>query len=156
MYVIFPDSYSFWAIIIVRETENPSLRLASCCSVEVVNGGEGFRLDGLVSKLSIVKTAFSQAFKKSSASAAVSNLFGSSALSSSFGFPVEKTAVTLKAAVGVKWLISRSRSTISLTATDCTRPADKDGFTLRHNTGESSKPTSRSSTRRACWALTRL
>lgn len=43
--------------------------------------------------------------------------------------------------------ISRSRSTMIRTATDCTRPAESDGLTLRHSTGEISKPTSRSSTR---------
>ena len=31
-------------------------------------------------------------------------------------------------------------------------PADSAGFILRQSTGESSKPTMRSSTRRACWA----
>ena len=52
--------------------------------------------------------------------------------------------------------ISRSRSTIRRTATLCTRPADRAGFTLRQSTGESLKPTIRSSTRRACWAFTRF
>ena len=42
------------------------------------------------------------------------------------------------------------------TATDCTRPAERAGFTFFHNTGESSKPTIRSRIRRACWASTRL
>ena len=28
----------------VRRAENPSLRAASCCSVDVVNGGDGVRL----------------------------------------------------------------------------------------------------------------
>ena len=55
----------------------------------------------------------------------------------------------------MNWLILRSRSTISFTATDCTRPADSWGFTLRHSTGDSSKPTRRSRMRRACWAFTR-
>ena len=53
-------------------------------------------------------------------------------------------------------MISRSRSTSSRTATLCTRPADSDGRTFFHSTGDSSKPTRRSSTRRACWALTRF
>ena len=53
-------------------------------------------------------------------------------------------------------MISRSRSTSSHTATLCTRPADSDGRTFFHSTGDSSKPTRRSSTRRACWALTRF
>ena len=52
--------------------------------------------------------------------------------------------------------ISCSRSTMSFTATDCTRPAESWGFTLRQSTGDSSKPTRRSSTRRACCASTRF
>ena len=44
--------------------------------------------------------------------------------------------------------ISSSRSQIRRTVTDCTRPADNAGFTLRHKIGESSNPTIRSSTRR--------
>ena len=62
------------------------------------------------------------------------------------------------AEIGVdrKAMISRSRSTSSRTATLCTRPADSDGRTFFHSTGDSSKPTRRSSTRRACWALTRF
>ena len=44
---------------------------------------------------------------------------------------------------------SRSLSTISRVATDCTRPADSLGMTFFHSTGETSYPYSRSSTRRA-------
>ena len=53
-------------------------------------------------------------------------------------------------------MISFSRSTTSRSATDCTRPADRPRRTLRHRIGDNSKPTRRSSTRRACWAFTRL
>ena len=53
-------------------------------------------------------------------------------------------------------MISFSRSTTRRRATLCTRPADRPRWILRHRIGESSKPTRRSSTRRACWALTRL
>ena len=41
------------------------------------------------------------------------------------------------------------------TATDCTRPALRDGLTFFQSTGESSKPTNLSKTRRACCALTK-
>ncbi len=50
---------------------------------------------------------------------------------------------------------SRSRSTISRVATDCTRPADSLGMTFFHSTGETSYPYSRSSTRRAWYASTK-
>ena len=49
----------------------------------------------------------------------------------------------------------RSRSTMSRTVTLCTRPADREGRTFFHSTGDSSYPTKRSSTRRACWAITK-
>ena len=49
----------------------PSLRLASCCKVEVVNGGGGLRLAGLASTLATVKAAVSSACLNASASAPV-------------------------------------------------------------------------------------
>ncbi|MNN41130.1 hypothetical protein D3C81_1552300 [compost metagenome] len=56
---------------------------------------------------------------------------------------------------GMKARISRSRSTTSFTATDCTRPADRPRAILDHSNGETMYPTTRSRKRRACWALTR-
>ena len=56
MYVMSPTwpspavstpSYSRWATLIVRFGLKPSLRLASCWSVEVVNGGAGLRFERL-------------------------------------------------------------------------------------------------------------
>ena len=70
--------------------------------------------------------------------------------------PSANVPVTRKYSSGTNDLISSSRSTMRRTATDCTRPADNDGLIFFHNTGESSKPTMRSSTRRACCASTRL
>ena len=55
MYVMKPASYSLWATIIVCATEKPSLRAASCCSVEVVKGGAGDFLSGRFVVSSIVK-----------------------------------------------------------------------------------------------------
>ena len=37
-------SYRRWATDIVLRAPKPSLRAASCCSVDVVNGGAGERL----------------------------------------------------------------------------------------------------------------
>ena len=42
---------------------------------------------------------------------------------------------------GLKASISTSRAQISLSATDCTRPAEREPGSLRHSTGESVKPT---------------
>ena len=44
----------------------PSLRLASCCRVEVVNGGGGLRRAGLASIAATANSAFSSAFLKAS------------------------------------------------------------------------------------------
>ncbi len=49
---------------------------------------------------------------------------------------------------------SRSRSTTSRVATDCTRPADSRGMTFFHSTGETSYPYSRSRIRRVSCAST--
>ena len=49
----------------------PNLRLASCCSVEVVKGGGGLRLAGLASTLATVNVACSSACLKASASTPV-------------------------------------------------------------------------------------
>ena len=56
----------------------------------------------------------------------------------------------------MKPMISRSLSTTSLSATDCTLPAESFGCILFQSIGDSSKPTSLSSTRLACCALTRF
>ncbi len=51
MYVMWPFSYRLWATCIVRRAVKPSLRLASCCSVLVVNGGYGCDVYGLSSSV---------------------------------------------------------------------------------------------------------
>ena len=40
---ISTPSYSSWAAFMVRRAWKPSFRLASCCKVEVINGGAGER-----------------------------------------------------------------------------------------------------------------
>ena len=64
MYVMRPSSYSFWAIRIVVFTENPSLFPASCCRVEVVNGGAGARFTGFTLKSATEKEADAQCSRK--------------------------------------------------------------------------------------------
>ena len=84
------------------------------------------------------------------ASASVLNRVGSSALMAFLWPFLVNSAVILKSETEVKWFTSRSLSTINLTATDCTLPADKEGFTFRHKIGDNSKPTKRSKILRAC------
>src|SRR5690554_8019760 len=122
--------------------------------VEVVKGGAGDLEAGFTSMSPTEKEAFSHAFTNCAASSLVSNRLESSALND---FPSTlKTAVTRKYEEALKFWISRSLSTMRRTVTLCTRPALREGFTFLHNTGDSSNPTKRSSTRRACWALTKL
>ncbi|WP_434421769.1 hypothetical protein [Nannocystis pusilla] len=47
-----------------------------------------------------------------------------------------RRTVTSQRSSGTKAAISRSRSTISLTATDCTRPADSPRATFFHSSGD--------------------
>ena len=75
-------------------TVKPSLRAASCCSVEVVNGYAGERLRGFCCMLPMVNVASLHASRKAMASSCVAKRLSSSALIS-LPFTVN-TAVTLK------------------------------------------------------------
>ena len=144
---------------IVCDTEKPNLRAASCCSVEVVNGGAGDFFEGRVTMSFTWNKESLHCSRKACASSFSWKRLPNSAFTSIFspsGPGTSNTAVTRYHDSLTNAFTSRSRSTTKRTATDWTRPADRAGFTLRHNTGESSKPTIRSSTRRACWAFTRF
>src|SRR3954453_1102514 len=137
--------------------EKPSLRAASCCSVEVVNGGGGFLEKGLVSTEETVNRPASTTAFAASASPGLPMVSRSIFLPSSCARRAVKLCPSLsKAAVidqyscGRKISISRSRSTTSRSATDCTRHADLKPGSLRQRMGESVKPTKESS---ACRAL---
>ena len=121
-------------------TEKPSLRPASCCSVEVVKGGAGHFATGFFSTSLIVNVAFLHLSRNCIASSSLSKRLGSSAKSwcSWFSTVNEKLAVIRYALVVLKLFISSSRSTMRRTATLCTRPADNDGFTFFHNKGDNS------------------
>ena len=140
----------------VCDTEYPSLRAASCCKVEVVKGGAGDFFTGFFVISSMLKEAALHDSKNSMTSFLSFRRLFSSAFRIVVPSGSVKLAMMRKAASDTNSLISRSRSTIRRTATDCTRPADKAGFTFRHRMGESSKPTIRSNTRRACCAFTKL
>src|SRR6056297_619859 len=133
----------------VRDTENPSFLLASCCRVDVVNGGAGDFLPGFTCTSLTVKSESLHALRISRVFSTSFGFREYSALTA-FPLPVFRSACILKADSGVNLLISRSLSTTSLTATDCTRPADNEGLIFFHKSGDRLKPTRRSSTRRAC------
>ena len=142
----------------VCATVNPSFLAASCCRVDVVNGGAGVLRNGLREIASTVNVAPFMLAMKSAASFSFLKRWSSSAFISCV-LPLSSLmnmAVTLNDGSLRNAAISLSLSTMSLTATDCTLPADSAGFTFFQSTGESSNPTIRSSMRRACCALTRL
>ena len=65
-------------------TAYPNFRDASCCKVDVVNGGAGVFLAGFVSKFLIEKVDPTHFFKKSTASFSLENDFDNSALKTFF------------------------------------------------------------------------
>ena len=130
----------------------PSLLLASCCKVLVVNGAAGLRLDGLLLMPATVKVAPASDSRKARASSSLSKRCFSSAFNS--WPPAAKMAVTLNCELPAKASISCSRSTSSRTAGLWTRPADLPPGTFCQTTGLSSKPTMRSRICRACCAST--
>ena len=135
-------------------TEKPKRVLAACCSVEVIYGALGLTLVGLSSRLITLYSASLIRFNKASVSALLCSFkvlpfcFTASRRMSSFFALV--SANTCQYSSGIKARISRSRSTTSFTATDCTRPADKPRAIFSHSNGEIIKPTTRSKKRRAC------
>ncbi len=124
----------------MRLGEKPSLRLASCWSVLVVNGGAGFRLDARVATESTVgrdariAAAWRSADSPSSMSTAFPPIRTTSAVN---GDPsgAWRSASSVQYSRAVKSRISRSRSTTMRTATDWTRPADSPPRTLRLSSG---------------------
>ena len=58
MYVVKPLSYSRCAARIVRRASKRNFRLPSCCSVDVVNGGAGLRVNGFSSAEETVNDAW--------------------------------------------------------------------------------------------------
>ena len=132
----------------------PSLELASCCKVEVVNGAAGLRVPGVFAMSETVNFAPWRLSRKARASSSVSNFWLSSALNSCPS--TKNSATTLNCDVPSNFMISCSRSTSKRTAGLWTRPADLPPGTFCHTTGLNSNPTSRSSTCLACCACTRF
>ncbi len=113
---------------------------ASCCSLEVMNGGGGFLRRSF---RSTEETFRSAPLMTSTTSRACPSLVSSAFLPSSLanlavngGGDMPSTVVSIvQYSSGRNALISASRSTTSRTATDCTRPADSPRLTLVQSTG---------------------
>ena len=127
-----------------------------------MNGGAGHLETSFFSTEPTVNTQPRQLSRKASASCCESKRRSSTPVTllaellPPLSFSGTNTPSTRKYGLESNALISRSRSTIRRRATDCTRPAESDGFIFFQRMGESSKPTRRSSTLRACWAITRF
>src|SRR3972149_3856514 len=152
-------SYSCWARSIVFLALKWSLRAASCWSVEVMNGGAGFRLRSpRVTVLTVHRLPWSPATtsctRASRGRSAFSLRISLRVATKSGGFFPRSFAWRLQYSTGTNARISRSRSARSRTATDWTRPAERPRWTFRQRRGERLYPTRRSRTRRACWAST--
>ncbi len=125
---------------IVRFGLNDSLRLASCWSVEVVNGGAG---DRFWVRTPILRTTGRASRRASTCRVAVASSATSRAspsIRTSSAAKVSPLAVASRASIvqysrAVNAVISRSRSTTSRTATDWTRPADRPPRTFRDRSG---------------------
>ena len=117
---------------IVRWGENPHTLDAACCSVEVVNGGYGWRVFGCCFTYATRRPAPS----RSSTSVAACSWLCTSGFSSSrraslamkaVSFvPFDASTPSTQYATGLNAAISRSRSTRSRRAADCTRPAESE------------------------------
>ena len=142
-------------------TLKPSRVLAACCRVDVMKGAAGLELVGLSSRLLTCRGCWRN---KARALLVSASLVGRNSAplwrvicnrrASPAGVAVAAKASQYSSGINAR--ISRSRSTIRRTATDCTRPADKPRATLAHSRGDTIKPTTRSRKRRVCWALTRF
>ena len=136
----------------------PSLLPASCCIVDVVKGGFGRSVRGdssidLTVKEADFKLSTRPLAPASSSSRILPRDFSFTAPSvpksevdatffpsTSSNLALKPSAVTAAQShqpLEIKAIRSRSFSTISLVATDCTRPAEIRGITFFHNTGES-------------------
>ena len=161
----------------VSLADSRSFRLDSCWRVEVVNGGDGFRVTGFSSNpvtVQVLPLRFAV------------NAFASTPLRTLTFFPANRLPVLGSKSAPVAtftpstvtsfesnsaWLCAsnafksqycadlkarrwRSFITNNLTATDWTLPADNPPAIFRHNNGESVYPTNRSRMRRVSWAWT--
>ena len=125
----------------VRVAVKPSLRLASCCMVLVINGGAGTRRRLPRETAATVKASPFTSARMASASAFVftSSFLPSLSARRAVNFLAcpggHSTASMFQYSSGLKASISFSLSTMRRTATLCTRPAESPRRTLRHKNG---------------------
>ena len=126
----------------VRFTLKRSLRAASCCRVEVMNGATGLRLFSRVCTDATMKSAPSTLRRSSrrrffdSRSRRVSSFRLTKRAFRTGGFFACRLTSMVQYSRFWNARISRSRSTIRRSATVCTRPAESPRRTLSHSSGE--------------------
>ncbi len=165
---MYPFSYKPCATLMVWRAEKRSLRAASCCSVDVLNGAAGRRVYGFESteetttetegSRSAVASACAACSSRATASAfpfaddlswplssksrpVATRVPSSRARRDSKGadsVDVARSAERSQYPAATKASRSRSRSTTRRVAADCTRPAESPGPILRQSTGETS------------------
>ncbi len=121
-------------------TLKPRRALAVCCSVEVVKGGRVWSLFSVLTKELTVKGSSPSSFAADSASALLPSFTVFPSFMASFRgtlpSPALPFAVISQYSSGTNAPISRSRSTMSSTATDWTRPAERPRPTFFQRSGE--------------------
>ena len=135
---------------IVRWVLNPSLREASCWSVEVVNGAVGLRLRCFLSIFETRTLPPAAAITASRAACAVVSFskVNCSTLSPRYSAsralntasPLVTSPSSVQYSRGTKASTSSSRSTIMRSAGLCTRPAESFGMIFFHSSGDRLKP----------------
>ena len=138
-------SYSRWATDIVRRGLKPSLRLASCWRVLVVNGGAGLRFDFLTATevTTGLPAAIASRWVVAVSSSPISGFWPSIRTRSAVNVAASgvapcgarSTASRVQYSRALKARISRSRSTTMRTATDWTRPAERPVRTFFQSSG---------------------
>ncbi len=125
----------------VLRAVKPSFLPASCCNVEVMNGGAGFRRRSpRVTDLTTNRAPSSEAIRARVVSSLPSDAFSPATsfkvATNSGGRAALSRAWSDQYSTGRNALISRSRSTISRTVTDCTRPAERPRWTFSQSKGD--------------------
>ena len=129
---------------IVFLAEYPNRLAASCCIVLVVKGAGGCLATSLrrtepTTKSDFLSSAVICSARSLSRIANLSNgcpfIFTKS--NSATSESLSNSATTVQYSSALNFRISFSRSTINLTATDCTRPAESPRATFFHKNGES-------------------
>ena len=144
-------SYRRCATVIVRCALKPSLRDASCWSVDVVNGAAGLRRRCFLSTFATVSLPRAVSRIRCSAARTLASFVKLNCSTLSPANTARRagkvcafcsaSASIVQYSCALNAVISSSRSTMSRSAGLCTRPADRPRRTFFQSSGERLKPT---------------